>query len=236
MGRGVTMDDITLEQVEKEDQKRYKKEIYQALFYIAVGLVSVWAMIKGIDHFKIEAFATADSFVTVTIRSELYQLMVIILCLFLIPYICEFIFIKRLLLKKGQFSKKVLLMLIPCVPVLYLSFYHYLDIGEHSITYDPFWPGEKKIYTWEEIDAVVIDRANHRSKRFDYYVYFNDGTHLDIWGDTRMNIDELKLVDDRIRASGIPKYIEELPNVNRIKEVYEDHPEGDKMIQQIISE
>jgi len=117
-----------------------------------------------------------------------------------------------------------------------------LDFGKDSIKYDPFWLGEKKIYAWEEIDVVVIDRGNgsakgnRRNKRFDYYVYFKDGTHLDIWGDSRMNIKELKLVDDRIRAKGIPKFIEELPDISKLKEVHGDHPETDKLIDQIICE
>lgn len=230
------MDNTTLEQVEKEEKKRYKKETYQAFFYIAVVAGSFWGMLEGIEYLQMKIFSAPDSFVTTTIRGFLYQIMLALLCLYIIPYILEFIFFKRLILKKGRFSKNVLLLAISCLPILYLSFFNYVDIGKDSITYDPFWPGEKKTYGWGEINGVVIDRADRRNKRFDYYVYFEDGTHLDIWGDTRMKIDELKLVDDWIRANGIPKYMEDPPDVKRIKEVYKKHPERDKILEQILSE
>jgi len=236
------MDNTTLEQVEKEEKRRYKKETYQAIFYIAVGAATFWGIIEGIEYLQMKTFATADSFITTQIPGFLFKVALAVLCLLIIPYIFEYIFYRRLMLKKGRFSKKILLLILGSIPILYLSFFNYLDVGKDSITYDPFWPGDKKVYDWEEIDAVVIDRlngsarANRRNKRFDYFVYFKDGTQLDIWGDSGMNLKELKLVDDQIRAKGIPKFIEELPDINKLKEVHGDHPETDKMIDQIFSE
>jgi hypothetical protein len=111
-----------------------------------------------------------------------------------------------------------------------------VDIGAKSIIHNPFLPGEKKVYIWEDIQSVVIDESSYRSKRFDYYVNFQDGSNLDIWGDTGMKIEELKQVDDMIRKRGIPKYINEPPNEKEIIDAYADHPEKYKMVQQIITE
>ncbi|MFS0864291.1 hypothetical protein [Fredinandcohnia sp. 179-A 10B2 NHS] len=230
------MENITLEQVEKEEKKRSKKDFLIAIPTIAVAFGSIWAYVEGMEYLQIKTFSTEDSFLTVTISSFLYHIMIVILFLLIFPMVGEFILSNRSKLTVKQLMKRVLVLAIPCIPVMYLSFYSYIDIGEQSITYDPFWPGEKKTYAWEDIESVVIDEASYRNKRFDYYVNFIDGTSLDIWGDTRMNIEELKLVDDKVRANGIPKYINEPPYEKGLKDAYGDHPEEYKIVQQVISE
>lgn len=230
------MENITLEQVEKEEKKRSKKDFLIAIPTIAVAIGSIWAFVEGMEYLQIKTFSTEDSFLTVTISSFLYQIMTVILFLLIFPMVSEFIFSNRSKQTVKQLMKRVLVLAIPCIPVMYLSFYSYVDIGEQSITYDPFWPGEKKTYAWEDIESVVIDEASYRNKRFDYYVNFKDGTSLDIWGETRMNIEELSQVDDVVRAKGIPKYIYEPPYEKGLKDAYGDHPERYKMVQQVISD
>jgi len=85
--RGKEMNNTTLEQVEKEEKKRYKKETYQAFFYIAVGVGAFWGMLEGIEYLQVKTFATADSFLTTPINWFLFKLALAVLCLLIIPYI-----------------------------------------------------------------------------------------------------------------------------------------------------
>ncbi|WP_312096126.1 hypothetical protein [Niallia sp.] len=230
------MEKTTLEQVEKEAAKRTKKDFFLAIFYLVPGLGIAWGIIEGMEHLQIKTFSTADSFLTTPNSNPLFQLMIILIAFLIIPSILEFILINRSKLTGKKFLKRILLFIIPCIPVMYLSFFSYLEVGEHSITYDPFLSGEKKTYAWEDIESVVIDKATSRNKRFDYYVNFKDGTNIDIWGNTRMNIEELKQIDDRIRAKGIPKYVNVPPYEKGLKDAYGDSPNKYKMVQQIVSE
>jgi hypothetical protein len=236
MGRNMKMDNITLEQVEEEEKKRSRHDFLISILYIALGLGSAWAFIEGMEYMQIRTFSTNESLITTTISSFLYHIMIILFFLLIIPSACEFIFRNPLKLTVKQYLKRTLPIVILGIPVFYLSFFSYVDIGEQSITYDPFWSSKKRIYAWEDIEAIIIDKADHRNKRFDYYVTFKDGTSFDIWGNTRMSIEELKLVDDRIRAKGIPKYIEEPPYEKGLKNAYGDNPKRYKMVRQIISE
>jgi hypothetical protein len=230
------MENITLEQVEEEEKKRSKHDFIRSMLYIVLGLGLSWSFIEGMEYMQIRTFSTADSILTTTISSFLYHMMIILFFLLIIPSFCEFIFGNPLKLTIKQYLKRTLPIVILGIPVFYFSFFSYVDIGEQSITYDPFWSSEKRIYAWEDIEAIVIDEADHRNKRFDYYITFKDGTSLDIWGNTRMKIEELKLIDDEIRARGIPKYIDEPPYEKGLKKAYGDNPERYKMVRQIISE
>jgi hypothetical protein len=230
------MENTTLEEVEAEENKRLKKDFLLAVPYLALALGSGWVMFEGLDYLQMKTFSSAESIITTTNSSFLYALSVILISFFIIPSVCEFIFRNPSKITVKEYMKRILPIIIPSIPIIYMSFYSYLDIGKDSISYDPFWPGEKEIYLWEDIQSVVIDKASYRNKRFDYYVYFKDGTKLDIWGDTRMNIGELKQVDDIVRARGIPKYINEPPYEKGLEDNYGDNPEEYKMVQQIISE
>lgn len=229
------MNRMTLEQAQKEEKKRSWKENVPMFFFLVIGLGSAFGIFMGLEYLQVETFSTDNSLVTTPNISFLDFFMVILIGVFLIPTFLEFIFINSFKRTVKQYLKIFLPIAIFTIGVLFLSFYSYTDITEKTITYDPFWFGEKQVYAWGDIEWVVIDEASDRSKDFDYYLYFKDDTTLDIWGSTRMYIDELKLVDDRIREMGIPKEVNVPPNEMEIKEGYgREDKEIYQMIEQVI--
>ncbi|MEK5379416.1 hypothetical protein [Niallia sp. FSL W8-0635] len=230
------MGNMTFEKAVKEENKRQWKDLVLGILYIASGIAIAFGGLEGMEHLQRNYFATADSFLITTVMHPLYELMIFLIALLIIPTFLEFIFVNRAKLTFKKYAKRFLWLIFLCIPVMYLAFSSYLIIEENGVIYDPFWPGEKKTYAWEDIDSVVVDKARSKQKSFDYYVNFKDGTNVDIWGDTRMKIEELKQIDDRIRENGIPKYIADPPYENGIKGSYKKNPEKYKMLQQVISE
>lgn len=229
----------TLEQVQEDEKKRTKKSFFLAIIYLILTAGFTSGSMKVMNYFQLKTFSTEDSIVTTMYSNSWFILMIFFYSLIIIPSIGGLIFGNRKKIDVKHYLKRMLLVIILTIPIIvisYFSFYSYLDIGNRSITYHPFWSIEKRVYAWEDIQKVVIDRATSKSRRFDYYVYFQDGTKLDIWGNTRMNIQKLKQVDDQIRAKGIPKYIDKQPNENNILRIYADHPEEEEMVLQIIRE
>lgn len=229
------MGNMTFEKAVKEENKRQGIDFVLGILYIAPGIGIAYGGLKGMEHLQHKYFATADSFLMTTVMHPLYELMIFLIALLIIPTFLEFIFVNRAKLTFKKYAKRFLWLILPTIPVMYLAFSSYLVIEENGVTYNPFWPGEKKAYTWEEIDSIVVDKATSKQKSFDYYVNFKDGTNLDIWGDTRMKIEELKQIDDKIREKGIPKYINEPPYENGIKG-YKKNSEKYNMLQQVIKE
>lgn len=229
----------TLEEVQQEEKKRTKKSLFLAIFFLILAAGIASGSMKVMNDFQIKTFSTEDSIVTTMYSSSWFILTIFYFSFIIIPCIMGLIFSYRKKLGVRHYLKRLLLIIILTIPFIvnsYFLFYCYLDIGNRSITYDPYWSTEKRVYAWEDIQSVVIDQATSRSRRFDYYIYFEDGTKLDIWGNTRMNIQELKQVDDKIRAKGIPKYMYDQPNESNILEIYADNPEEEKMVLQIIRE
>ena len=220
----------------KEKKPITIKDFLFGLFLLGVGLGAAWGIIEGIEYLQEKSFAIEESFLFRTNTNFLYYLLIIIISFLIIPTFLDLLL--RNLSRRSviHYIKKFLPVIILCVPVAYLSYTSYVDFGEQGIQYDPFWPGEKKVFTWSDIDSVVIDKAHRRKRRFDYYIHFKDGTLVDIWGNTRMRIEELSLVDDKIRANGIQKYINDPPNESNIKSVFGKTPEKNKMIQKILRE
>lgn len=182
---------MTFEKAVKEENKRQGMGFVLGILYIVPGIGIAYGCLKGIEHLQNKYFSTADSILTATVVHPLYELMIFLVALLIVPTFLEFIFVNRAKLTFKKYAKRFLWLVLLCIPVMYLTFSSYLVIEENRVIYDPFWPGEKKTYAWEDIDSIVVDKARSKQKSFDYYVNFKDGTNLDIWGDTRMKIEEL---------------------------------------------
>src|SRR4051812_3266017 len=109
------MENITLEEVEAEENKHLKKDFLLAVPYLALALGSGWAMFEGLDYVQMKTFSTADSIITTTNSSFLYGLSVILISFFIIPSVCEFIFRNQSKITDKQYMKRILPIVIPSI-------------------------------------------------------------------------------------------------------------------------
>jgi hypothetical protein len=184
----------TMEKEIFKDGKETKDfSVKNSLIQILGGFLGLGAAVGiyfGMNHLQVVTFANPNAFIVASFPNVGFFLLTLMILFILVGQFTELLTKKKYLFTKLELLVRIVPMLIFYIPLTYFTFDHYVTIGNRTINFDPLWSTEKKEYSWEDIESVVIYKP--LNKVGDYEVYFHDGTKIDLWkGGAGLNIYEL---------------------------------------------
>jgi hypothetical protein len=218
--------------LKKKKDMSVKDFIFQTIIvFLALGTCA--GIVLGLEYLKVRVFSSEAAIVTVPIINGGFIILTFFIVIFIYSFLGHLLVKKQIVYTKKEIMFRMGPLFIIFTLVAILSFDQYAEIREETIVIDRFWSFETKEYEWDTVESAVVSEGYRRVGN--YTVYFQDGTKLNFWGGTRIDIYDLKTVDDLIKEKNIPKYINSIPTDKRIKRMYKK-PETYEIVKTLFSE